>query len=413
LETEYPSGRLGTVLKRTDKLIGEISPVNKPALSLELMRRRGKAPGTNLTWAEAWIRADRAAGGRDFRDLTADDWLRVVDKLRQTNDDSTLYTYTNYLKASINNIVKHGEDTEVPLALIEADPHKALVYLLRRLNRTEGLQKIREALTVPAPDERPQGIILEDVDLRLGLEWIKKETDQGAWDGEAGVNLTSLTWEFWDTGFRANEELSLRQVDWRVEGGRLAEVSLPESAPFLKTGYRQVWVHECVAISSVWDTLHPAGDNPRAPHHPGIRSRDGLQPMNYQYLQGFFRRMGEESGINARASSDKPLSAHDFRHTRCTRAARANWHPTKQERQFGWGPGSRMVSYYSHIANGDVREQVIRDHGLDSLGYTQAMDAGDDEAALAAILERIQAKRRGQLTAQRAAASRMPLAATA
>jgi integrase len=410
LEKARPSGQLAVILKRTAKLMAELSDANRPALELELERRRGRcAPGTNLVWMEAWSRADRAVKGRDFRELTAADWVRVVGALRETCAESTLYTYTNYLKASINQVLATGQQETISEALLAADPQKALVLLLRRLNRTENLTAIREALTVAEPERRPQGRVLSPQDFRLALEWIKKETDQGAWDAEAGLELTSLTWQYRDAGWRARECLSLRSGDWRVDMGRLAEVTLPESAPFLKTGYREVWVSDCVAPTEVWRTLHPAEGNPRAPLYPGIRSRDGLAPMNYQFLSGFFQRMGAESGINEGSSRDKPLTAHDFRHTRATECARANWHPVKMERQFGWQPGSRMVGWYSHIVNGDVRDQVMRDHGLDSLGYMQAMDAGDDEAALAAILERIQAKRRGALvTMQRPKDWQMP-----
>jgi hypothetical protein len=81
--------------------------------------------------------------------------------------------------------------------------------------------------------------------------------------------------------------------------------------------------------------------------------------------------LGKASGVITGRDRSVNLCPHDFRHTRATEAARDNWNEEKMRCYFGWKPGSRMPSLYTHLALGDLREQVRRDAGLDDHGCVQ------------------------------------------
>ncbi|MEK6985196.1 MAG: hypothetical protein AABX89_02280 [Candidatus Thermoplasmatota archaeon] len=54
-----------------------------------------------------------------------------------------------------------------------------------------------------------------------------------------------------------------------------------------------------------------------------------------------------------------------------------------------------MPAHYIHIAAKDVREQLLRDAGLDANGYRTVTEAGGEERVLAELLQRILAKKSG------------------
>lgn len=59
---------------------------------------------------------------------------------------------------------------------------------------------------------------------------------------------------------------------------------------------------------------------------------------------------------------------------------------------FGWRDGSHMPAIYVHLALEDMRDRVRRDAGVDALGYSNAVETGDEIEKLKMLLRKIVAE---------------------
>lgn len=351
-----------TLNARAKRYIEQCSGENRDGLLRVLQRRRNKgvADSSNVTWAQCMRRADTWARGRHLADLSADDWVDFVADMRDRYAASTVYTIAGFVKASLADLM--GVD-EAPKA-------------------------IRRALSVREPSRRPQGRLIRDEEFTALLTTAASVELHGYNDLQR-LEIVSLLHVLRDSGFRARELLALRNGSVQLSGEHAAYLKLPEDAPRLKTGPREIAVAKCVPALKAWMAAHPAAGAPRAPLFPRVRCHDGLARMHYNYLRQLVHDLADISGVNAATDRDKPLSCHDFRHTRATEAARANWHPTKMEAYFGWSPGSKMAARYSHLARSDLRDQVLQDAGLLATGEPREPVRDDPGQALGALLKQL------------------------
>lgn len=328
--------------KRTRNVMERIQGPNRRPLEQILLQRenRGLKSSTNARWIEALQLADQYFQGQPLAGLAVEDWDAFVAWMRRRYAHSSVYSRAAFIKSTLADLM--GID-EIP-------------------------KTIRRALTVREPPRRPQGRLVSDDDFRRLLTHTGYLERHGYNDRQR-LQLMAILWVLRDSGMRASEMLALR-VGSIEYSDQAAYLRLPADAPRLKTGPREIAVARCIPAIKAWLEAHPAQGDANAPLFPVMRSRQGRRPMRYAYLQQIIRHLGDATGINRNGKRDKPLTCHDFRHTRATEASRANWHPTKMEAYFGWAPGSKMASRYSHLARSDLKDQVLQDAALHGLGRT-------------------------------------------
>jgi integrase len=350
---------------QTDRLVARISEANRPfALEgVQYRRNKGLRPGSILAWTKAVHRADQILGGKRFQDASPQELAGIITGLRAAKlGERTVYQYAVQLRVAWKDL----------------------------LNVDDLPRNVKRALEVRQPTDLPGGRLVTDADFRLLLEQAAQVPGRKGRLYHATLWVAML-WALWDTGFRAEELLGLNIGDVTFEPGG-AHIKLRPDAPNLKTGPRTIYVTECLGPLTALLEAHPQGDDAKAPLFPAMRNRREDSRLPYEGLQRFIKKLGEESGVNASSSWDKTLTPHDFRHSCATRKARAGWNEAQLRAFFGWKAGSKMASHYVHLTVSDVRDQVRRDAGIDDLGYSQAVEAGNDELALASLLQRILAK---------------------
>lgn len=347
--------------KRADRCIQACSEANRSDLERILQQRRNHLTKetSNATWAQSLRRADAYANGRRLADLSVDDWSDFLRVMHETYAPATVYTMVAFVKATL-------------AALMGLD---------------EAPKRIRKVLCVREPSRRPEGRVITQDQFQALLEAAAGLERHGYHDLQR-LELVTILHVLRDSGFRANELLSLRLGSVELSG-QAAYLRLPSNAPLLKTGPREIAVAQCLPAIKAWMAAHPAAGNDQAPLFPKMRSRTGQETMTYQYLHVILGVLGDASGINASGDRGKRLSSHDFRHTRATEAAKNNWHPTKMEAYFGWSPGSKMAARYAHLARSDLRDQVLADAGISDLGLRKTVHPRLDEGQLIEALREL------------------------
>lgn len=173
--------------------------------------------------------------------------------------------------------------------------------------------------------------------------------------------LRALLWLLWSTGLRIGEALALdiRHIELDNQG---MTVQVPDKEG-CKTGARRVFTVDGAGPIQAWLSVHP-DPSPEAPLFCGQRQH--REPWYYAQANKALKRLGDAAGTNI---GTHRLRFHDFRHTAATAKARLGWNESQLRAYFGWRPGSTMPSHYVHLAQGDMRERVLRDAGIDGLGY--------------------------------------------
>lgn len=361
--------------------IARIGEANRPAVQRLYNQRRnkGRQGSTLFTWASGLRTVDEMAGQRPFAALSPDEWTGILTRLRQEYAIATAIRIVGDLRGCVRVALGTKDlpyDLDVALCLEAAED-----------------------------DERRPSRVLTDAEFQLMLEYV---THWEAKYHSASHILAkqALLWTLWDSGFRADElrSLNIGDIHWRTDGGALLKLRSKRDCMAdgcrLKNAAssREAYVAPCVGPLKAWLSVHPDGSNPKAPIFLGWRDRHGTERLSKAMLNQFVQRVGERCGIEPLPK--RPQSAvipHDFRHTRITRMAREPELNTAQFSMYFWGiPNSKMIGRYVHLKGDDLTAMVRRNLGLDDLGYLQHVDAGDDAAALAAILGRIQNRMRSQ-----------------
>lgn len=346
----------------TDAALLRFSTANRAFMQtfVQLRRNEGLRAKSVYAYVQATQHLDRHLDGKPFADATAAELRDFVTSQRQAMAASTVF---------------------------------ANVFKVRRVLRdAHGLDKlpkaIQAALTVKAPKEQFVGRIVTDDEFGRLLV-AGQERGQRAGTLPTAELSQAILWTLRDSGFRAQELLSLNVGDVSFDGARGAKLALRPEAPGLKTGARTIYVCRCVGALRTWLELHPRGTDPKAPLFTGFYDRTGTKRLQYQRLLEHLYGLGDRSGVNAGSSRIKKVSPHDFRHTAATEKAKAGWVEEEMRLFFGWAPGSIMPSLYIHLSLGDMRERVRRDAGVDNLGFFQAVPTMDPAQALATLIQQL------------------------
>lgn len=256
-------------------------------------------------------------------------------------------------------------------------------------------EEVREALAVSPGPHKPKGRVLSDADFRMVLEYVNTDWAQTHSPRQV-AQATAILWALRDSWMRVNELLGLNLGDVDL-AGPTGTFLMREGVPMQKKGPRPVPILDAIPALKAWVELHPARYQPgweSAPLFCNFRSKTGRERLSDGNLDQMLKVWGERSGLHESNRREKKLSSHDFRHTGNTEAARNHMDRVLRAKKAGWNPESSMPERYDHQTLDDLRKQMLQDAGVDALGFRQQMDAGNLEAALAEIVERLLAKRR-------------------
>lgn len=379
--------KLESMKRQTRKMLDAMPPLLRPILASQLIRRanNGCKVSTNEAWMSNWKIAAKEIGQRHPRDVTDAEWEVIVNRWitepRPRNglppkpmERSTAAGVCVSIKTTLGRFYPDGK---IPPA-------------------------VADALKVTVPAHKPKGRVLSKDDFLLLLDyvvtvWSKTHSPRQV------AQAVALLWMLWDSWMRAEELLGLHLGDV-VDNGDHAVLAMRAGGLFQKRGPRSPKVMEGLPALRLWIQAHPARGNPDAPLFTNIRSQDGLSRLGASNFDELLKLWGERSGLHASATREKKISAHDFRHTGNTRAARDQWPRSMRAQKAGWLKTSRMTEHYEHLDDEDMLEQMRRDAGIDAMGILQT--PGMDDATRLAILEqqrqalldRLAAKARSQAT---------------
>ncbi|MEA3191035.1 MAG: hypothetical protein QOD77_1617 [Thermoplasmata archaeon] len=360
---------LASLRRQTERRIAELPPAWQTRIQAEWLRRenKGRKPGTNRSWAQAWATLARTIGNRDPATVSADEWEVII-----------------------HGWLKDHKRASVSVRCVNIKQTLPRFFPDKRLP-----EDVAKALIVPAgrrclsPDRE-----LSKDDFLLLLDHVTTEEAKRD-SARVTAEKVALLWTLWDSWMRVNEMLACQRSD-RVRAGPKTTFGLRPEMPFLKTNdaVRQVPMVEATEPLAVWDAMHPAGSNLDAPIFCNFRCKTGLSRLSDSNLDRWLKQVGDGSGLHKRRK--KKLSAHDFRHTGNTRSARNKWARTLRAKKAGWSKTSRMPEHYEHLDEADMHRQLLQDAGIDLMGFKQQMDAGNLEGALADLLTKLLEKRRNE-----------------
>ena len=155
----------------------------------------------------------------------------------------------------------------------------------------------------------------------------------------------------WETGARIGELIDLKVKDLRdYKHGFQVVISG-------KTGSRRLPLIASVPYLNNWLNNHPsrAGDSYL---WCKIREATGEDRITYRYIRKMLEKTKE------RASIDKPVNPHHFRHSRATYLANRFTEAQLCE-WFGWVQGSNVPAKYVHMSGRDIDGAYARLHGIE------------------------------------------------
>lgn len=358
----------------TERYLSALHADNQAIARKLLVRRtnRNNQWTSNRTWAQGLKAMDQAVGHRPFSAVSPDEWAHTIEEALTTVSRSTLATRASFVREFLRKALACKD---LPIDL-------------------------DDALTVVVDDEETrQARVVTDNEQRMLLEQVVDHPDR--YDNARTIaEKVGLLWLLDDSGYRCDEQRSLNVGQWaagrRPDGGvMLALCSRREAIARgcrLKRGPREIVVYKCVPAIEAWLEVHPQGDNPEAPLFTGFYDHTGMERLSKQVVNNWVRRIGIEAGLTPIDGRASPLTPHDFRHTRITRAARQRPFNPVEFSMYFWGiPNSKEVATYVHLTGDDLVE-VARHHlGIDQYGYRQpTMDVG--AADLAARINALQAE---------------------
>lgn len=172
------------------------------------------------------------------------------------------------------------------------------------------------------------------------------------------VKDRALFTTLYESGCRIDEFLNMKIKDIEPhEHGILVNVSG-------KTGNRELLLISCVQDLNAWLEIHPKRNEPDAFVWIGNKNKI----MQYGTVRKKIKTIVKKLKIN------KKVSCHNFRHSRATHVA-PFWTEAIMCSYFGWVLGSKMPSVYVHLAGSDVKNTILRFHGIITDKEKDRMDA--------------------------------------
>lgn len=122
-----------------------------------------------------------------------------------------------------------------------------------------------------------------------------------------------------------------------------------------KTGFRRVRVVACVSYLTDWLNRHPQKHDPEA----RLWLNYWLKPCKYGAVLDMLHR------ISIKASVNKRINPHNFRHSRATFLAN-HLTDAQLKEHFGWTQDSKMAGVYIHLSGRDVDSALLKVYGINS-----------------------------------------------
>jgi integrase len=156
----------------------------------------------------------------------------------------------------------------------------------------------------------------------------------------------------YESGARIGEIMSIRVKDFESDKYG-AKVLIPEG----KTGPRKIRIIASAPALSNWLTQHPDRKNKNSPLFCGISNyKRGLNVV-YQNYRKILKKAANKASI------DKPVNPHHFRHSRATELAKKLTEAQLCE-YMGWITGSKEAATYVHLSGRDMDKAILSIHGL-------------------------------------------------
>jgi integrase len=331
------------------------------------------------TWSCSLKAFDQWVGHRPFVEVSADDWASTIDDHLAPEDGLPRRPGAVERSTMSTRVGAVGE------------------FLRAALGCKDLPLDVEDSLMVVADDEDTrQARIISPDEQRTLLEHIVHHEERY----RSAHNVATKQWVVHgldDTGFRLDEFRSINNGQWvfRPDGG--CKVKLCSRREAIQRGcrlksrhQREIVFYKAVPMLKVLLALHPRGDDPDAPTLLAFRDRSGLERMSKQVANDWIRRLGIQAGLSPIPGRASPLTPHDFRHTRITRATKQRPFNFPEFSMYFWGiPDSKEAATYMHL-NGDDMATVARSNlGVDAYGYpTPQVDVGaEDVNARLALLQ--------------------------
>ena len=276
-----------------------------------LERERLRSPKSQLTYAFMALSLARTTGLRSFRELDREHFRKWHRWLKANMSESSRALYITLLKA----VIRWLNEGELPRWLAELKVPR------------------------PRPEELIREKLIEPEELERLLTYARHPRDKA---------IIAILYE---TGVRIGELLSLR----------LRDVEALEDGTYRllvrgKTGVRNVVIIDAAKYLRAYLAVR------RGPRHPGAplftTIRGPVRPLRPDSWRVWLRKLALEY-----AHLDRPITPHQFRHTRMTELARVL---TEQELKVvaGWSRDSRMAAVYVHLSGRDAEAALRKAHEL-------------------------------------------------
>ena len=272
-----------------------------------LERERLRSPKSQLTYAFMALSLARTTGLRSFRELDREHFRKWHRWLRANMSESSRALYITLLKA----VIRWLNEGELPRWLARFKTPR------------------------PRPEELIREKLIEPEELERLMSVVKHPRDKAiiAILAETGVRIGELL----SLRFRDVEELPDGTYRLRVHG---------------KTGTRPVIIVKSAPALRAYLAVR------RGPHHPGApvftTIRGPVRALRPESWARWLRKLALEH-----AHLDRPITPHQFRHTRMTQLA-AKVPEMVLKKWAGWSLSSKMPAVYVHLSGRDV-ETVMRE----------------------------------------------------
>lgn len=248
--------------------------------------------------------------GKDFEDLTREDYEKFFSEKKREYSAETISTYKAIAK------VFHKW-------LSGADSYPECVRWIKR----------KDSACTKLPED-----MLTQEDIKLMIKHAKLARDK------------ALIASLWESGARIGElgTILLKNVTFDKFGCQMLVDG--------KTGMRRIRLINSAPYLLDWINLHPGNKNREAPLWVNLKF-NRLECMGHRNIMKIIEYSANRAGIK------KPVNPHHFRHSRATYVAN---HLTEAQMKeyFGWVQSSKMAARYVHLSGKHVDNAILRMHGL-------------------------------------------------